>query len=132
VAGTDLLNVGGIEITANSPEAGTLPIQCVPNSSPVAEVLRVSAPYHGRWIRPAVPVFTINGWYRPGMTLHRPVWIRPGGPMRPGGWYHPDHPVYHPGYPISPGGWHQPGIPGHPGHPGHPVGGPHHHGHPHP
>lgn len=134
MAGTDLLSVGGIEITANSAQAGSVPVQCVPNGSPVAEVLRVASPYHGQWIHPAVPVFHVGGWYRPGMVLHRPVWVRPGRPgwNHPGGWNRPGIPN-HPG-----GGWNRPGIPNHPGggwnRPGTPnhhggPGGPHHHGH---
>jgi hypothetical protein len=127
MAGTDLLSVGGIEITANSAEAGSVPVQCVPNGSTVAEVLRVASPFHGRWIHPAVPIFHIGGWYRPGMTLHRPVWIRPGRPVRPGGWNYPGHPGgwNRPGIPVHPGGgWNRPGIPVHrPGIPIHPGGG---------
>jgi hypothetical protein len=129
MGGTDFLRVGGLEITANSAEAGSVPVQCVPNGSPVAEVLRVASPYHGRWIRPAVPIFHIGGWYRPGMALHRPVWIHPG---RPGGWNRPGIPIrpgrpgipIHPGHPVipvHPGGWNRPGIPVHPGHPVIPV-----------
>ncbi|GAB2800450.1 hypothetical protein GCM10027176_00580 [Actinoallomurus bryophytorum] len=123
MGGTDFLRVGGLEITANSAEAGSVPVQCVPNGAPVAEVLRVASPYHGRWIRPAVPIFHIGGWYRPGMTLHRPVWIHPG---RPGGWNRPGGPGYpggwnRPGAPGHPGGWNRPGIPIHPGHPIVPV-----------
>jgi len=122
MGGTDLLSVGGLELTANSSMAGSVPVQCVPNGSPVAEVLRVASPYHGRWIRPAVPIFHVGGWYHPGMALHRPVWIRPG---HPGGWNHPGYPPHpggwnRPGVPIHPGGWNRPGIPVHPvpGHPG--------------
>jgi hypothetical protein len=132
MGGTDFLRVGGLELTANSAEAGSVPVQCVPNGAPVAEVLRVASPYHGRWIRPAVPIFHIGGWYRPGMSLHRPVWIRPG---RPGGWNRPGIPGHpggsnrpgnpiHPGHPVvpvHPGGWNRPGIPIHPGHPVIPV-----------
>ncbi len=128
VGGTDMLSVGGLEITAYSAEAGNVPVQCVPNGSPVAEVLRVSSPYHGRWARPTVPIFHIGGWYHPGMALHRPVWIRPGRPGHPGGWNRPS-------VPIHPGGWNRPAVPVHPGgwnHPGHPGGPmdgpPHHHG----
>ncbi|MCW2862007.1 MAG: hypothetical protein JWP48_3715 [Actinoallomurus sp.] len=151
--GTDLLSVGGIELTANSAEAGSVPVQCVPNGSTVAEVLRVASPYQGSWIRPTVPMFHIGGWYRPGMMLHRPVWFRPGHPGGwnrpgyPGGWHRPGVPVHpgggwnRPGIPAHPGGgWNRPGNPGHPGggwnrpgipahHGGPPGGGPHHHGH---
>ena len=146
MGGIDTLSVGGIEITANSAEAGSVPVQCVPNGAPVADVLRVVSPYHGHWNRPVVPGFHIGGWYRPGMTLHRPVWARPG---RPGGWNRPGVPG-HPGgwnrpgapggwnrpdapggwnHPGAPGGWNHPGAPVHPGHPGGPIhhDGPHHH-----
>ena len=149
MAGTDLLSVGGIELTANSAEAGSVPVQCVPNGTTVAEVLRVASPYHGRWIRPAVPMFHIGGWYRPGMTLHRPIWIRPGRPGGwnrpgyPGGWHRPNVPVHpggwnRPSVPVHPGGWNRPSVPAHPGggwnRPGNPShhggpGGGHHHGH---
>jgi hypothetical protein len=132
MGGTDFLRVGGLELTANSAEAGSVPVQCVPNGAPVAEVLRVASPYHGRWIRPAVPIFHIGGWYRPGMSLHRPVWIRPGRPGgwnrpgipgHPGGWNRPGIPIHpgHPVIPVHPGGWNRPGIPIHPGHPVIPV-----------
>jgi hypothetical protein len=132
MGGTDFLRVGGLELTANSAEAGSVPVQCVPNGAPVAEVLRVASPYHGRWIRPAVPIFHIGGWYRPGMSLHRPVWIRPGRPGgwnrpgipgHPGGWNRPGIPIHpgHPVVPVHPGGWNRPGIPIHPGHPVVPV-----------
>jgi hypothetical protein len=153
MGGTDLLSVGGIELTANSAEAGSVPVQCVPNGSTVAEVLRVASPYQGSWIRPTVPIFHIGGWYRPGMMLHRPVWGHPGGwnrPGYPGGWHRPGVPVHpgggwnRPGNPGHPGGgWNRPGNPGHPGdgwnhpgNPGHPGGGwnrpgiPAHHGGP--
>jgi hypothetical protein len=150
MGGTDLLSVGGIELTANSAEAGSVPVQCVPNGSTVAEVLRVASPYHGGWNRPAVPIFHIGGWYHPGMALHRPVWIRPGRPgwnrpgwNRPGGWNRPVVPV-HPGggwnrpvVPVHPGGgWNRPGVPAHPGGwnhsgvPAHPGGGWNHPGMP--
>jgi hypothetical protein len=136
MAGTDLLSVGGIEITANSAEAGSVPVQCVPSGSRVADVLRVASPYHGPWIRPAAPVFHVGGWYRPGMVLHRPVWIRP---VRPGGRYHPGHPIRpggwnRPGAPVHSRGWNRPGVSAHSGggwnRPGDQHGGPpHHHGH---
>lgn len=148
VGGTDLMSVGGIEITANSPEAGNVPVQCVPTDAPVAEVLQVASPYVGPWIRPAVPVFHIGGWYHRGMALHRPVWARPGG-YHPGGWYNPggwnrpggwgNHPGgwNHPGgRDDHPGGWNQPGGWNHPGgrdnHPGggNQPGGWHHPGEP--
>jgi hypothetical protein len=134
IGGTDLLSVGGIELTANSAEAGSVPVQCVPNSSSVAEVLRVASPYHGRWIHPAVPVFRVGGWYRPGMPLRRPAWIRP---VHPGGWNRPGTPI-RPGNPGRPGnsgnqghqggGWNRPGTPVRHGGPN---GGTqhHHHGH---
>jgi hypothetical protein len=117
VAGTDLLSVGGIEISANSREAGSLPVQCVPNGAPVAEVLRVASPYRGRWIRPNVPVFHVGGWYHRGMALHHPIWTRPGrpgwhGPDRPG-WHSPDRPGWH--SPDRPGDWNRPGVPVHAG-----------------
>jgi hypothetical protein len=115
VGGTDLMSVGGIEIMANSAEAGNVTVQCVPNGAPVAEVLQVAVPYAGPWIRPAAPIFHIGGWYHPGMTLHRPVWLRPGRPYYPGGWNRP-------GVPVHPGGWNRPGEWNHPGgwnnHPG--------------
>ncbi|MDN3355426.1 hypothetical protein [Actinomadura sp. DC4] len=144
VRGTDVLSVGGIELTANSAEAGNVSVQCVPNGAPVAEVLRVASPYHGWWHRPAAPVFRAGGWYRPGMVLHRPIWIRPGRPgwnhpvpPVPGGpgWNHPVVPVHpivpvpgrpgwnnprgpvHPIVPAHPGGWNHPGMPV-PGRPG--------------
>jgi hypothetical protein len=118
-AGIDLLSVGGLEISANSREAGGIPVQCVPNGAPVAEVLHVASPYRGHWMRPSVPIFHVGGWYLRGMALHRPVWIRPGRP----GWHNPDW--NRPGMPIhNPGGWNRPGIPVH--HPGEP---PHHYGH---
>jgi hypothetical protein len=144
MGGTDLLSVGGIELTANSAEAGSVPVQCVPNGTTVAEVLRVASPYHGRWIRPTVPIFHIGGWYRPGMALHRPVWIggrpgwnRPGWnrPGYPGGWHRPGAPGHpgggwnRPSVPVHPGGWNRPSVPGHPGGwnrpsvPSHPGGG---------
>jgi hypothetical protein len=121
VGGTDLLSVGGLELTANSAQAGNVAVQCVPSSQQVAEVLQVASPYQGRWIRPVVPPFHIGGWYRPGMSLHRPIWIRPGRP----GWNQPVHPG-HPGWnPPGHPGWNPPGHPGwqHPGwnHPAAPV-----------
>ncbi len=135
VGGTDLLSVGGLEITANTEGAGTVQVQCVPASGTVAEVLRVSSPYLGRWNRPSVPIFHIGGWYHPGMVLHRPVWNHPGGwnrPGRPGGWNRPGEPNRpggwnRPGEPNHPGGWNRPGEPNHPGgwnrpgEPSHPV-----------
>jgi hypothetical protein len=136
VGGTDLLSVGGLELTATSAEAGNVSVQCVPTGPTVAEVLRVASPYLGHWYRPPVPAFHIGGWYRPGMALHRPVWIRPGRPgwhrpivpVHPGGWNRPVVPV-HPGgwnrpvVPVHPGGWNRPGAPIH-----HvPIGAPHHH-----
>lgn len=115
VAGTHFLRVGGIEVTVNSAQAGTVVVQCVPNGRPRAEVLQVAAPYRGSWARPSVRGFRPGPWYRPGMILHRPVWDRPGW-QRPGwhrpGWYGP--PVYH--RPVGPGGgWHRPGFPIHHG-----------------
>ncbi|MEV5749160.1 hypothetical protein AB0L00_15195 [Actinoallomurus sp. NPDC052308] len=109
VAGTHLLSVGGLEITANSSQAGSVAVQCVPNGTPMAEVLQVAAPYRGQWVRPPAPLFHVGPWYRPGMILQRPVWVRPGG-NRPDwngpGWYHP--PVYN--RPVGPGGgWYHPG-----------------------
>lgn len=116
--GTDLLSVGGIEIIANSAEAGSISVQCVPNGAPVADVLKVASPYQGRWVPPTVPVFRVGGWYRPGMELQRPVWIRPARPVYPGG-------RNRPGVPAHPGGWHRPGTPVHHGG----SGMSHHHGH---
>ncbi|MFB9830920.1 hypothetical protein [Actinoallomurus acaciae] len=135
IGGTDLLSVGGIELTANSAEAGNVPVQCVPNDAAVAEVLNVASPYQGTWVRPAVPLFHIGGWYHRGMALHRPVWARPGRPgwnrpvipVRPGGWNRPVHPGggwNRPGAPIhSGGGWNRPSAPIHHGG----AGMPHHH-----
>jgi hypothetical protein len=151
VGGTDLLSVGGIELTADSAEAGGVPVQCVPADAAVAEVLNVASPYQGTWVRPAVPVFHIGGWYHRGMVLHRPVWVRPGwnrpvGPVRPGhGWNHwadqggawnrPAHqggtwnkPIHQGGgwnHSAHPGGgWNRPGTQAHHSGPGAP-----HHGH---
>jgi hypothetical protein len=117
VAGTHLLSVGGIEITANSAQAGSIAVQCVPNGTPAAEVLQVASPYRGGWIHPPVPIFRVGPWYRPGMVLQRPVWVRSGW-NRPGwnepnwynrpGWNRPVGPGggwYHPGAPVHHGGW---------------------------
>ncbi|MFL6055091.1 MAG: hypothetical protein ACJ72W_19590 [Actinoallomurus sp.] len=114
VAGTHLLSVGGIEITANNAQAGTIVVQCVPNGTPVADVLQVASPYRERWIHPPVPIFRVGPWYRPGIVLQRPVWVRPGW-NRPGwndpGWHN------RPGSnrPVGPGGGHNPGTPVHHG-----------------
>ncbi|WP_329244285.1 hypothetical protein OG417_47535 [Actinoallomurus sp. NBC_01490] len=119
MGGTDLLSVGGIELTANSAEAGSVPVQCVPADAAVAEVLRVASPYQGTWVRPAVPIFHIGGWYHRGMVLHRPVWARPGRP----GWNRPVHPGNGWNHTVNPGGgWNHTGHPGggwnQPGHSG--------------
>lgn len=123
VAGTDLLSVGGIEITAHTPEAGNIVVQCVPNDASVAEVLRVASPYRGRWVHPPVPIFHVGPWYRPGMVLRRPMWVRPGW-NHPGwnhpGWNRPGIPAHtddHAGVPVRTGGewnrpgWNRPGLP---------------------
>ena len=125
MGGTDFLRVGGLEITANSAEAGSVPVQCVPNGSPVAEVLRVASPYHGRWIRPRRPDLPHRRVVPAGYGA-APSGVDPSGQagwLEPSG--HPDPPRPS-GYPDSPRPSRDPGPPGwlgpsrHPGPPGSP------------
>lgn len=94
-AGTDVLSVGGLAISANTAATGNVTVQCVPNTRrPVAETLTVYPPTYSGPIRTIV--MPSSGWLRPlGPPYHHhhhPGWSRPVVVVPP------QHHHHHPGW----------------------------------